>query len=79
VLKAIYERQLDGEITTLEQGLELARVLVQGSKGAKVQGSKGPKVQESLETGFGTLGPLDLGPLDPKRLWKNAPSCPLPD
>ena len=28
VLKAIYERQLDGEITTLDQGIEFARVLL---------------------------------------------------
>ena len=28
VLKQIYERQLDGEITTLEQGLAVARELM---------------------------------------------------
>jgi tRNA nucleotidyltransferase (CCA-adding enzyme) len=30
ILKAIYERQLDGEITSVEQGIEIARSLVGG-------------------------------------------------
>jgi len=37
ILKAIYERQLDGEITTLEQGIALAGTLSRKAKHEDVE------------------------------------------